>query len=776
MLAIPLGHADSLDASVVGHKAANLARFAATFRVPPAFCLSTSVYAELKTALAAGGATERSALRVAIAAAYASLAAHVGEAEPLVAVRSSATAEDGADASFAGQHETILNVRGVDAVAEAVLDCWRSVASEHALAYRKEKGIDAPLDIAVLVQQMVDADVSAIAFGVDPVSGDDTVVTIDAATGLGDRIASGDVTPDRFSVRKSDLDVVARHGDVLTDAQLREVAKLVLALERANGHAVDVECAFSRGELYLLQCRPITTLAEAFPVAWRHPDDAKLHWRRDDAHFGGPVPRLVSDYSELGPSQGLQRRAELFDLPLRPRLEPFCGRLYATAMRRDVDGDLPSLQRNGLARVRADARGARKRWDEEQLPELRRQYAWLEARTAEFATLRRGDLASVWEEAWRRLSDVWLIHMLAVHAAFAMGDELAETYEKLTGGTSLDALRLTQARAPAVQQLERDLDRLATLKRTGDDSFSAELAAFLASPHGNLGNAGEDLRSTVWRDEPALLLAELDRRIDAAVESPAVRHARLIADGEAVEARARAVLRDRPADLARFEEVLTTARAVAPLTEEHNYQLDRQIQATMRRFIRAVAARMTTDGQLAGVDDVWLFHASEVAAALRDGRDLRPMTGTRQAEFAGWQRLRHPRTLGAPAAPLAAISSRADLIHRVTQDEAGVIKGVPASSGHRRARACLVRGAADFKKLRPGDVLVCRSSNVSWIPLFTVAAAIVTDVGGSLSHAAVVAREFGVPAVVGCGVALETLRDGQLVEVDGDLGTVRPLD
>ena len=119
------------------------------------------------------------------------------------------------------------------------------------------------------------------------------------------------------------------------------------------------------------------------------------------------------------------------------------------------------------------------------------------------------------------------------------------------------------------------------------------------------------------------------------------------------------------------------------------------------------------------------------------------------------------------------ISTRADLNYRERQDDTNVIKGVPASAGTRRGPARLVRGAQDFTKLKPGDVLVCRSSNVSWVPLFTVARAIVTDVGGALSHAAVVAREFGVPAVVGCSIALDTLRDGELVEVNGDRGTVR---
>src|SRR6185503_21233800 len=116
--------------------AANLARFAASYRVPPAFCLATSVDAELKTALSPDGTDERAALRAGVADGYARLAATVGEREPRVAVRSSATGEDSAEASFAGQHETILNVRGVDAVVDAVLECWRSVGNERVMAYR----------------------------------------------------------------------------------------------------------------------------------------------------------------------------------------------------------------------------------------------------------------------------------------------------------------------------------------------------------------------------------------------------------------------------------------------------------------------------------------------------------------------------------------------------------------------------------------------------------------------------------------------------------------
>ena len=777
MRAIDLAEREALDPAAVGHKAANLARFAANYRVPPAFCLSTSVYDELRAALTPEGASEREALSLCVADAYERLAGTIGMRDPRVAVRSSATGEDSGEASFAGQHETILNVSGVDAVVEAVLDCWRSVGNERVAAYRREKGIDAAVQVAVLVQQMVDADTAAIAFGIDPVSGDTEIIVIDAAAGLGDKIASGEITPDHYTVRRSDLHVTGPLRGALDEPQAHAVAKLVLALERETGHPVDVECAFAKGELYLLQCRPITTLSNTFPVQWRTPSDAQLHWRRDDAHGGEPVPRLIGDITERGPSAGLQRRAEILDLPLRPRAEPFCGRSYTTAERRFPTGDMDELLTRGNVRVRADARLGRRRWDDEHLPALRAHYAWIEQRTREMPTLPRADLAPVWDEAWRRFGDVWVMHMLTVHAAFAGGDELSALYEKLTGGSALDALKLTQGRAHTLQQLDRDLEKLAALRARGDTpAFDTALRTFLASPHGNLGNAGEDARKPVWRDEPRLLLAELDRRMASRSDSAETRHARLIADGDAVEVRTRELLRDRPEDLAHFEEVLAHARAVAPLTEEHNYHLDRQIQANMRRLFLALGARMVADGQLAAAEDIYYFHVQEISDALRDGRPLQDLTRGRASEYASWRRLRHPRTLGAAAGAISALSTRTDLNYRTKQDEAGVIKGIAASAGLGRGRVCLVRGAHEFDKLRAGDILVCRSSNVSWIPLFTIAAAIVTDVGGSLSHAAVVAREFGVPAVTGCSVALEQLRDGDLVEVDGEHGTVRQVE
>ena len=664
MRVIALGETESLDASAVGHKAANLARFAGTYRVPPAFCLSTSVYAELRAALGSDGAAERAALRAGIADAYERLAARIGEREPRVAVRSSATGEDSADASFAGQHETILNVRGVDGVVEAVLDCWRSASNERVAAYRKEKGIDTPASVAVIVQKMVDADVAAIAFGADPVSGDTEVLVIDAALGLGDKIASGEITPDIYHVRKKDLVVCERKGDALSDPQILDVARLVLALERENGHAVDVECAFAGGELYLLQCRPITTLADSFSVAWGSPEDAKLHWRRDDAHYTAPVPRLVLDYRLHGPAHGMRRRVEIDDQPLLTRFEPFAGRPYVALERRSHVTDLAEHGRAALGRVRGRARTQRRVWDEEFVPRLQAHYAWFADLAAKASRLDLASLADEWEAVFPRVSDIWVMHMLTVSAAYAVMDELAQTYEALTGGTTADAVNLTQARAPALQRLGRDMHALIRLRASGDTAaFERTRAAFLAE-HGHLGGTTEDIREHVWADDPALFAAELERRLAAPNDDPALREARLLAEGDAIERRAREQLKDRPADLAKFDEVLAAARATGPLSEEHNYFIDRMANAHVARVARAVGARLRSEGLIDDVDQVFLFTSTRsrrrCASVARSRRWRRSASGSSRRGAASVIRgssARRSRRISPPRRTPASISS-----------------------------------------------------------------------------------------------------------------------
>ncbi len=285
------GEEGSTDVTLVGGKAASLSRLAARHRVPPAFCLTTAAYETWsRTARPAHPQVPPQlprSLRDAIGRAYGELAERCS-ADPLrVAVRSSAADEDGADASFAGQHETFLNVIGEHAVVDALVRCWYSGRSQRALAYRRESGLDGDqVRLAVLVQQLVPADTSAVVFSADPVSGRRDQVLIDASYGLGESIVGGSVTPDAYRVdkrtgavtqrligSKSVMHVPAPDGTrevavprplrsrpALTDEQCADCARLATALETELGHPVDLECAFHGRELYLLQCRPITRL------------------------------------------------------------------------------------------------------------------------------------------------------------------------------------------------------------------------------------------------------------------------------------------------------------------------------------------------------------------------------------------------------------------------------------------------------------------------------------------------------------------------------------
>ena len=273
-----LGDPKSFDTALVGGKAANLSRLARLYhRVPDGFSLPVAVMDE----------AHPFDLRDEIIAAISDLMACHRLPDFIAAVRSSAVDEDGATASFAGQHETYLNIVGADAIIQAVTRCWESARSEHAVHYRRQQGLSVERpQIAVLVQQLVAADVSAVVFSANPITGNRDEVMINASWGLGESIVGGTVTPDTFIVRKSDLAVVQRiiadkqcmtvsapggtreveiprflrNITSLNDEQVIEMAKLALTLEITMEYPVDVECAYAGGELYLLQCRPITTL------------------------------------------------------------------------------------------------------------------------------------------------------------------------------------------------------------------------------------------------------------------------------------------------------------------------------------------------------------------------------------------------------------------------------------------------------------------------------------------------------------------------------------
>lgn len=261
----------------VGGKAAQLGRLAAMHPVPPGFCLA---------ATRSDTNPLPATIQIRLAAAYTRLGQQCGQPRPRVAVRSSAVDEDGHQDSFAGLHETFLNVIGSAAMNAAVQRCIASAETERACRYRRARGLSEQARMAVLIQQLVLADISAVVFSADPCTGDRSKIVINATWGLGESLVGGTVTPDLYVVRKTDLKVLARHvadktcmtivrpggtrevqvpralrtEPALDDAKTVALARLARTLERSQGWPVDLECAYQRGQIYLLQCRPITTL------------------------------------------------------------------------------------------------------------------------------------------------------------------------------------------------------------------------------------------------------------------------------------------------------------------------------------------------------------------------------------------------------------------------------------------------------------------------------------------------------------------------------------
>ncbi len=285
-----LNQLDCQEVSLTGGKAANLARLAADYPVPPGFCLTTEAYQTwADVATPEQLPTPMASL---LTEAYTTLATQTQEATPRVAVRSSAVGEDGGDTSFAGQYETFLNVMGDVAVHQAVVRCWTTAQAERVQVYRDQQqgsnGTAAAYPLAVLVQWLVPADSSFVAFSANPVSGERGEVVINANWGLGESVVSGLTTPDNYIVNKADYSArettvaakqamtivtdagvktvkvprLLRQQAVLTADQLKGITVLATTLEEQMGWPVDIEGAFHGDKLYLLQCRPISTLTD----------------------------------------------------------------------------------------------------------------------------------------------------------------------------------------------------------------------------------------------------------------------------------------------------------------------------------------------------------------------------------------------------------------------------------------------------------------------------------------------------------------------------------
>jgi phosphohistidine swiveling domain-containing protein len=532
-----------------------------------------------------------------------------------------------------------------------------------------------------------------------------------------------------------------------------------------------------------------------FPVEFDDPAHAGLTWEWDDMHMPFALAPLAADWTRVtGQGFGAWKAYLGVDVPSRTLTAIWNGYAYFAYDPGAEGEELEANNARALTAWRAFEARTEAYWRDEALPELRAIY-----RQMDEATIESGspiEAAVAWRQAWAGADRAWRIHFTVIVGAYQVMEDLADLYESIVPGAAPgESMRLIQGARHELYETEVGIEGLVRLALdhpavaealrsgvrspealaavAGGEAFTAELRTFLGT-HGHLGQSVDNLVLASWSEDPSLLLAEIAKRLDHPTEGAEARRARLAREADELAAATRVLLTGQPEPLEQFGALLELARKIGPITETHNYWIDRAAQAHLRRFVRRVGARFVRDGAIAAVDDVFYLTRAEVPDLLVHPTDRRAIIEERRSTHQRQRLQPPPRFVGKAPAQEAGPVDRFDGA-RLASTEAGVLRGTGASAGIVRGPARVVLTSAEFDRIQPGDVIVCPSSNPSWVPVFTIAGGLVTNTGGVLSHAAVVAREFGLPAVVGVAGATTTIADGQPLEIDGTAGTVRLL-
>ena len=876
-LLVDFSDIDSTMINAVGGKALNLGIMSsAGLPVPGGFCVTTDAYRSVvadqlddlmgklgdatdrgEATAAAGKARGRvlsvelpPQLRIAIADHYQAL----GDNEP-VAVRSSATAEDLAYASFAGQQDTYLNVVGSAALLDAVRRCWASLWTDRAVSYRNANAIDhRSVALAVVVQRMIDATTAGVMFTANPITGTRHETVIDASPGLGEAVVSGAVNPDHFVVNAVDQSIVTRRlGDkrimitslpgggtelreltggsseaCLNDEQVLQLVDLGQQVQRQYGAPQDTEWALdSAGTFWLTQARPITTL---YPQARTHGPGLRVLMCLSLAQgLTRPItPMGIAAVRLIGTSVATEVRI--------PPDEPLAGPAAMHAPGQRLYLDLTSALRNRLGRraiigaftvMEARAATVLKRLAER--PEFSliqtrdhtmlrhiagallrnkvpfrmiaglinpnlayRGIATTERRLRRALTLPANATASQrLDFVEQRLGSLFLL--MPRTFAYAVGGLLMLRVSRQLLGDAAEPGELQEVLRglPHNVTTEMDLELWGLTEKIRNDQPShgaftessvpdllqryrerklppvaqRGLQSFLRR-YGHRAVAEIDLGIPRWSDDPSHLLGVISNylRLNTDDLDP-------IAQFHAGQARAESMITTLTERMAERSQVrarmvgwaLRRVRQLVGLRESPKFLLIVAL-ATMREHLKVIGRQLAANKLIDQVDDVFFLDLGEVRQGL-SGENVQPLVVVRREAYEQELKRRHiPRLLLSDGTEPEAIAGAAAGVD-------GALVGSPASTGTVTGPARVVLDPVGAH-LEPGEILVAPSTDPGWTPLFLTAGGLVMEMGGSNSHGAVVAREYGIPAVVGVPDATHKIETGQLITVDGAAGLV----
>jgi phosphohistidine swiveling domain-containing protein len=710
------------DVPTAGHKAANLGSLLQQgFPVPAGVVIGA-------------GAAEES-----LAALVTTALAALGEG-PL-AVRSSALAEDLADASFAGQYETVLGVEGADALLDAVRTVRDTATDERVLAYRRAHGpagVDGVAEVAVLVQRMVPSETSGVAFTANPLTGIREEVVVTATRGLGEVLVGGEAAGEQWVVRDGAASRDRRAPtEVLTERQALAVADLARRVQTAfDGVPQDIEWAFAGGELFLLQARPMTALPD--PVRWESPLPGG--WTRN-FRIGEWLPEPVTPLCDTWLLPVMERRysemaRELLGVyPALPLHVTINGWYFHSPIGNGGMSQMVGVLRRpklvwGMVQPTRPQVGDRlvfepeiQRWRTDLLP---RYLALVERHEGEVDTADEPRLVALVDEVAQVAGEYLQSISMVAGNAWKVEGVLAAFY----------ARHLRQAVGGSHQTLVSGLEPPRPIA-----PYAIQSLDWFRPTAGELGISGGVPQA----------------------------HSSLVEERIRAEEACRAAL--GPKERAHFDRLLSLAQKYARIREEQVLYLTLG-WPLVRRALARIGDACVRRGVVGRAEDVYFLTREEVESTVSRASSV----AERRADWARQRKLTPPLVVGTMPRFVEKMQSDALVPMRVPAERRpGTIEGMPASAGRATGVARVLLDLADADRLAPGEVLVTSATTPAWTPLFARAAAVVTDGGSLAAHASLVAREYGIPAVVATTDASRRVHDGDRVTVDGSAGYVEVL-
>lgn len=794
---VPLSEISAGDAPIVGVKAAVLGSLAqAGFRVPDGFVVTTDA---LTDALRAAPGAEIATLSLSGALTGQVTAALEKLGGEPVAVRSSGVSEDLAGYSFAGMYDSFLNVTSPGDVLDSVRKCWASGFSARIAAYYEDLA-ETPAQVAVVVQRMVPASAAGIAFSVNPVTGQRDEVTVSAVSGLGDKLMSGESAADEWTVHSGIPRLVAGTGDAIDAASVLRVAEVVTAVAEHVGCPQDMEWAIADGVVNVLQSRPVTGLStrQHFPIEEEVPPG---FWVLSPNVATAWVPMERSVF--LPVFDAAAGNIFRYTSGARASAGMIRGWTYLTMLADDPAEQVRKLEEIGAAVAGGEPSAVVEQWTTEWKPrfadEIRRfrETAIRDLTDADFERHFR-DLLAVFADLHDKYftlasAGIVLIGELGLTCAEVLGLSPARALE-LLGGLVGDHVQAT-ARLGDLARMAAANPRLSAAlaasqadpARLGDvdGAFAAAFAEYV----GEYGHRtiGFTITEPTLAEQPRMLLGliagQQGQPYDLAAERVALAERRATALAAVAERLGRAT----PDQRNRFEKALACGDRGFSLRDEKAFYAV-SCWALVRYATQELGRRMYAAGLTDDPGDGFYTEVDQGLSALRSGTDVRAAVRLARGQHNWAAAHPGPRVYGQynppPSIDEAGLSPAAQRVRAVSGWSISLrgglvggrdgdrLVGLAAAAGRYTGTVRVVTGVSEFHKVRRGEVLVCKETTSQWAVLFGLVGGLVTDQGSLLSHPAILAREYRVPAVVATGNATEVLRDGQVVTVDGSTGTV----